>query len=181
MGEHLTRWIVAAALLMYTLSLTLRLLASSSKNLPRLKLARGLWTGAWLCMLLHVLTAFHLVHHWDHAAAYSETARQTAEVVGLNWGGGIYINYLFLLLWGLDVCWWWRAGVDGYESRPRSANIAIQSFLAFIVFNGAVVFASPFTRILGLIGTVWLTVMLVLHMRRQASIDHSPETQSAEL
>ena len=32
-----------------------------------------------------------------------ETARQTAEVFGINWGGGLFINYTVAILWIGDV------------------------------------------------------------------------------
>src|SRR5262245_14058765 len=60
----------------------------------------------------HVICAFQFHHHWSHAAAYADTARQTAELTGWKWGGGLYINYLFALVWLGEVIWLWvhRAG-----------------------------------------------------------------------
>lgn len=32
-------------------------------------------------------------------ALYQETAQLTAEVFGVNWGGGLYFNYVFTAVW----------------------------------------------------------------------------------
>src|SRR5262245_23179114 len=71
------------------------------------RLARWLWTLGCAAYLGHVLAAFHFYHHWSHAAASRETARQTTETIGITWAGGIYFNYLFTALWLADVVWWW--------------------------------------------------------------------------
>ncbi|MBL8848547.1 MAG: hypothetical protein JNG89_02645, partial [Planctomycetaceae bacterium] len=73
-----------------------------SGRMPRR--AEVLWSAAgWLLLAAHVLCAFHFQHHWSHAEAYAHTARRTAETVGWNWGGGLYVNYAAIALWGADV------------------------------------------------------------------------------
>ena len=62
--------------------------------------ARLAWTVACVGLLAHVAFAFHFYHGWSHGAAYRDTARQTDEVVGLNWGGGLYVNYALLIVLG---------------------------------------------------------------------------------
>src|SRR5262249_61332389 len=79
------------------------------------------------------------------------TARRTAEGVGLAWGGGLYLNYLFTAAWAADTAWWWR-GLQRYEARPRWVGRVLHSFMAFMVFNGAVVFATGLVRWVGLGG-----------------------------
>lgn len=152
-GELLTRWSVLLALALYVLGLVLRLhskLDSVEKGARlRLAWARRAWTAGCLLFLLHVACAFQFYHHWSHTAAYAATARQTAEVVGLAWGGGLYANYAFTLLWVVDASWWWR-GLDRYETRPRAVNWAVQGFFGFMAFNGAVVFGRGAARWLGL-------------------------------
>src|SRR5437879_4413018 len=120
-GELLTRWSARIALLFYVLALTLR--RTSWTNLGRL-----MWTSACFIYLLHVACAFQFVHHWSHDAAYAATARQTAEVVGLDWGGGLYANYVFTLLCLGDVCWWWLAPRH-YDARPRLIAWSMHAFL----------------------------------------------------
>jgi len=51
--------------------------------------ARLAWTLGCIGMLAHTACAFQFYHGWSHAAAYQDTARQTAEMFGLDWGGGL--------------------------------------------------------------------------------------------
>ena len=154
-GELCTRWTVRLALLLYALVVAGRLLGRG-----RAALRRGAWTLGCAFFIAHVVSAFHFQHHWSHAAAYAETARRTSELFGWSWGGGLYLNYLFTLLWVGDVCWWWGAPAS-YTRRPRWLDAALLGFMAFMAFNGAVVFASGLVRWLGLavtcgLGFLWL-------------------------
>ena len=54
-------------------------------------------------LLAHFALAFHLRYGWSQAAAVRETARQTAETFGLDWGGGVFVNYLFAIVWTIDA------------------------------------------------------------------------------
>jgi hypothetical protein len=146
-GEFLTRWTVRLALALYVMGLALRAGPYSSRR--RLAWARLAWTAGCFAFLLHVIFAFQFYYHWSDATAYTVTARRTAEIVGLDWGGGLYANYAFTLVWVLDVCWWWAA-LDGYQARPRSVEWAVQGFLGFMAFNATVVFGTGGVRWLGL-------------------------------
>lgn len=121
------------------------------------QVARWSWTWAWVVFMIHVAMAFHFHHHWSHADAFN----RTREVSGA--GEGIYVSYLFLLLWGLDVLfWWWRP--QAYAARPPLVGRALHAFMLFIVFNGMVVFESGFIRWAGvamflLLPIVWWTSM----------------------
>jgi hypothetical protein len=148
-GEAFTVWSVRAATLLYIAALALRLAATGSRGQRTARLA---WTTGCLLYLAHVYGAFEYFHGWSHAAAYAETARQTAELLGLEWGGGLFLNYAFTIVWAADVTWWWY-GPEHYEKRPRWITAAIQTFLAFMFFNGVVVFASGLSRWLGAIAT----------------------------
>jgi hypothetical protein len=100
--------------------------------------------------MVHVAFAYHFYHHWSQDAAYRETARQTAEVTGLKWGGGLYFNYALMALWLADVAWWWR-GLEAYRRRPMVVTVIWQGFLLFMIFNATVVFGVGALRIVGLI------------------------------
>src|SRR5262245_656128 len=89
-GEFLTRWTVRIAVVLYVAALLSRRFSW--------RWARGAWTAGCVLYLLHVVAAFHYYHHWSHDAAYESTARQTADVVGVHWGGGLYVNYAFTLV-----------------------------------------------------------------------------------
>ena len=112
--------------------------------------ARLAWTAACVALLAHVACAFHFQHGWSHGVAYRETARQTEEVFGLDWGGGLYINYALLAGWVADVGWWWGRGLDAYRRRPWPLTYGWHAFLLFIVFNATVVFKAGFVRWAGL-------------------------------
>ena len=84
------------------------------------------------------------------AVSLPATAQQTADVFGIDWGGGLYFNYAFTILWIADVIWWWRAGLERYRARRPSIHLAVQIFFAFMFFNGAVVFASGAGRLAGI-------------------------------
>jgi hypothetical protein len=123
--------------------------------------ARLAWTVGCAGLLAHVACAFNFYHGWSHAAAYRDTARQTAVATGLDWGGGVYFNYALLLAWVADVAWWWRRGRDAYRRRPWPLTAAWHAFLIFMFFNATVVFASGPARWAGLcvcagLGLAWL-------------------------
>lgn len=118
--------------------------------------ARAAWTAGCAAMLAHAASAFHFYHGWSHEAAYGDTARQTREVVGLAWGGGLYFNYALLAAWVADAAWWWRRGLAAYRARPRALVFAWQAFLFFMFFNAAVVFVSGAARWAGLVACAWL-------------------------
>jgi hypothetical protein len=98
-----------------------------------------MWRGRWerarwastvgvVLYLAHVWCAFAFHYEWSHAVAYRETARQTKELFGVDWGGGLWLNYLFTAVWVGEVLWW----------RPRVRWWA-QGFLGFMILNGTVV------------------------------------------
>jgi hypothetical protein len=107
-----------------------------------------LWTLGCVVFLLHVVAAFQFVHHWSHTAAAESTARQTFEATGARSGSGIYLNYLFTVVWAMDVAWWWLAPTS-YAARPKTVTWMIRGFLLFMVFNAVVVFGHGATRWLG--------------------------------
>jgi hypothetical protein len=117
-------------------------------------LARWCWSLAWLTYVVHVAMAFHFYHGWSHADAI----RHTREVSGF--GEGIYVSHLFTILWTLDVAWWWL-WPDNYASRPLWLGRTLHSFMAFVIFNGTVVYESGPIRWAGAamfaaLGLLWL-------------------------
>jgi hypothetical protein len=109
-------------------------------------LARALWTAACALLFIHVALAFHFTHHWSHAHALHETARQTQDLTGWSTGIGVYLNYLTLLLWSADTTWWWQAGHPRYQARPRGYTPIIHAYLLFMAMNATIVFARGPTR-----------------------------------
>lgn len=119
------------------------------------RIARVGWTVGLAAFLVHVASAFHVHYAWSHHVALQETARQTAESTGSATGFGLYLNYLFTLVWGLDVAWSWSAR-EPQRRRRAWVVAAIHGFMFFMVLNGSVVFGSGFVRVLG--GLICLTL-----------------------
>ena len=174
LGELLTRSTIWITIVLYTFGLVVMAISSTSgRQSQRDSVARIVWTVAGLSLIAHVACAFHFYHNWSHESAYRETARQTNEVVGLNWGGGLFINYLFTISWIIDLAWWWRSGVDSYRQRPWPLVAAWHGFLIFIIFNATVIFTESTVRWVGLcicliLCLAWL--FLVSQMRTQSQI-----------
>ena len=160
-GELLTRWTVRVALALYAVTAALRL-----STPDRRQVARALWTAGCILFLAHVAAAFHFFHGWSHAHAFRDTARQTRELFGIDWGGGLYLNYLFTAVWTADVAYWWWAGLDAYDRRPRWIGVALHGFFVFMAFNGAVVFAAGPTRQVALAVTAALALLAAARLRR---------------
>jgi hypothetical protein len=135
-GESVVRNTVRLALAWYAAALFLMLclrpadwLASAGRG----RLARWCWTFAWVTYLVHVAMAFHHFHHWSHA----EAVEHTRQVSGV--GEGVYVSYLFTLLWTADVAAWWL-GPARYARRARRVDGLLHGFMLFMVFNATVVY-----------------------------------------
>ena len=164
-GEILTRVTIWITIVGYAVGAAA--FALSRKRHKWDSAARLAWTVACVGLLAHVACAFHFYHGWSHDAAYRDTARQTDDVFGLNWGGGLYINYALLIGWVLDVSWWWLRGLDAYRRRPWPLVAAWHGFLIFIIFNATVVFKTGFVRWAGLVRVSGLMSRVVARCSQQ--------------
>lgn len=143
-----TAWLAFAA---YLAGTAVHVRQPSAPWFPRL------WLAGAVLLLVHLFAAFHLRHDWSHAAAWADTARQTREVTGFDWGGGVWFNYALVAAWLADAGWRLRAA-----DLPRAARAALDSFYAFMWFNAAVVFVRGPARWAGLLAFV----LLGLHVWR---------------
>lgn len=153
MDELITRGTIDLSLIGYFASLLLLTKAKHSSQ-AMLNWARRAWSAGALLLLLHVVCAFQFYHDWSHSAAVADTARQTKNTVGFAFGAGVWVNYLFSVVWLADVLWWWRAGHDSYRRRSTWWSWGIHGFLLFVVINGTVVFESGVVRWLSLLAIV---------------------------
>jgi hypothetical protein len=128
--------------------------------------------GAILCVV-HIVIAFGHHHHWSHSAAVEETARQTASVYGVAWGGGVYVNYVFVAAWIVDL-WWWRTRPSDYFARRPVVAWALRAFFLIIIFNATVVFASPRMRMAGALLSLALVLIWAAPYRRRAAVSGPP-------
>ncbi|HEX5891170.1 MAG TPA: hypothetical protein VFY61_20840 [Pyrinomonadaceae bacterium] len=159
-GEFLTRSTIWISILSYAIGAIVFAMARGRASLDRW--ARLAWTIGCAALIVHFICAFNFYHAWSHESAYVDTARQTAEVIRVNWGGGLFINYAVALLWIADVSWWWIAGLGSYRRRPWVLTLIWHSFLIFIIFNATVVFKDGLTRWVGLLVCVSLVLSWVL-------------------
>ena len=155
-GEFLTRSTIWISILSYAVGCVVFAMAGRQTQLDRW--VRAAWTIGCAALIVHFICAFQFYHSWSHESAYVDTARQTAEVFRVNWGGGLFINYAVASLWFADVAWWWFAGLNAYRRRAWIITLIWHSFLIFIIFNATVVFKDGLTRWIGLL--VCLTLVL---------------------
>lgn len=113
------------------------------------------WCLGLVACVVHILIAMAYRHGWSHRSAVLETARQTADVYGVAWSGGVYVNYLFVAVWLADLLWW-RSNPRRYFQQAPWMRWALQGFYLVIVFNAAVIFAAPDRRLAGVAVTAAL-------------------------
>jgi hypothetical protein len=135
-GEWLTRATVWLALSLYVTGEIVRVCGLEDRSG---RLARVLNSLGCAAFVAHFVCAFHFHHHWSHDAAYAETARRTANYFGWNWGGGLYFNYAFLLLWVIQSILSW---IKPHNSAPGKGwpLWMVRGFVLMMIVNGAVVF-----------------------------------------
>jgi hypothetical protein len=172
-GDSLTRGTVWLALSLYVAA---ELATAMKPDARRTAIARWLNSLAAVVFLVHVACAFHFYHHWSHSAAYAETARRSAELSGWNSGAGLYLNYLFTLVWVAAVIWSWSNAAIHVRCARWIAR-AIRSFFLFMIFNGAVVFANGPMRWYGLILCAMLVTCWLRIWKRAA--DQAPKPKPA--
>jgi hypothetical protein len=123
--------------------------------------AKWAWRASLLGVLLcivHIAIVMGLRHGWSHDAAVRDTARQTMEVFGAEFGAGVYVNYAFVMVW-LAELGWWRTDPAGYARRGRLVVWLLRGFYFLILVNAAVIFVRPQFRIAGLLIVVaWFLV-----------------------
>lgn len=170
MGEWLTIWTIRASLVCFAATLcgwcyyrtspmllgSKVLLGSKEESSLTSKIFLVLWTIGFLLMVLHILCAFHFVHHWSHRAALEDTAKQTREMMGWEFGEGIYFSYLFVIAWGAHVAGSWIASTR-MNSIPMVVHGVWLGYLIFIAFNGAAIFEGGWTRL----GTILAFVIAI--------------------
>jgi hypothetical protein len=109
--------------------------------------------GALLCAI-HIGIAMRAAHAWSHESAIAATARQTQAVYGVNWGGGVFLNYAFVAVWLLEA-WRWRRRPAG-KRDARVITWMTRVFFLVMILNGAVIFAAGTRRIAGALLVLWL-------------------------
>ena len=162
----LTNWTARVAVACYLA----RILVDAGFGRSSRVVARTFWTAGCLVLVVHVLCALNFVHDWSHTAAMRHTAAQTEQVVGLRWGGGLYVNYVFAAVWMADtIGWWWRGPDSAYH--PRIRFWVLHAFFAFIVFNATVVFGPRYWKWIAVAVAALLAALFSRRMKDRPTSD----------
>jgi hypothetical protein len=142
-SELLMRWSAGLAVAFYVMRHLVDV--AYPKGRPARRIACWSWTIGCGLLVVHVLVAFATVHGWSHREAFDHTAARTQQVIGIDWGGGLFFNYALTLIWIADVAAWWQRGPDK-SPRSRKISWSVQLFVAFMIINATVVFGPPYWR-----------------------------------
>jgi len=164
MGSVIIAWTIRMSIFMFFGTLVAWVLQLKPGRFDRI--LRMLWSVSFVLFVAHVLAAFHFHHGWNHAAAVAETARQTRDLIGLEFGVGLYFNYLFLLVWAFDLTWIWFVDAE-ITKRYRWLRIVWLTYLIFIAFNGVAIFKSGWMRAGGIAALTLITSGAILRWKHK--------------
>ncbi|MEM7697461.1 MAG: hypothetical protein AAF236_03545 [Verrucomicrobiota bacterium] len=122
--------------------------------------ARFAFLLAWVAFAVHIVLTFDVFYNWSWAKGWDETARITAEVTGLASGIGLIVNFLFFAVLSIDLWFRWRG-------RRWIHSLALLILIAFMILNGAVIFADGPVR---WFGCILLIALLIGAIRRSPSV-----------
>ena len=156
-GVFINSWTIRAS--MICMVTVLFWLSRNSKETHGSAVLRFTWLLGSLFALAHLMAAMGFYHHWSHANAVAHTAEQTNALLGVAVGGGVYFNYLFVVVWLVDAVWWISFPAK-YRSRATWIHWVVYGYLIFIAINGAIVFASGWVRWSGVFAVLVLVIQL---------------------
>lgn len=110
-----------------------------------------------LLLVVHIAIAMGVRHDWSHASAISATAAQTNAMYGLDWGGGLFVNYIFAAVWIGELVAR-RYAPAWFATRSPAFVWTLRAFYFVIIVNAAVVFAAGWRRLLGAVVVALLVV-----------------------
>lgn len=164
MGSLIIAWTIRASVLLFFATLISWVLQTAPSRWDRS--LRIVWSLGFVLFVAHVVAAFHFHHQWSHAAALAETARQTRDQIGLEFGVGLYFNHLFMIVWAIDLVWIWFASTE-LQKRYRWLRLTWIAYLIFIAFNGVAVFKDGWMRVGGI--TAMCVILLGVIMRLKST------------
>ena len=119
-----------------------------------------IWSIGCFAYIIHVVAAFSIAHHWSHSEAWEFTAIETQRMIGVRNGDGVWVNYVFTVIWLLDA---WRVARAARQKRSTNSkvDVGIHLLFAFIIFSATVVFGPSLYRYLA----VPVGILLILAWR----------------
>ena len=127
----------------------------------RIGRGRSAYTIGLVVFLIHVACAMQFYHGWSQPDAYEFTADQSEALTGIRAGWGLVFNYLFAVVWLIDLHRWRQMGDAAYAAERSFARVATRAFAFFMVVNGAIVFVGGSRR--------WLGIALLLPLTLSAA------------
>ncbi|PAY17519.1 hypothetical protein CKO51_20870 [Rhodopirellula sp. SM50] len=116
-----------------------------------------LWLVGSLLLCIHIAASYGFVHHWSHRDAVEVTARESFRVTGISAGWGVYVNFLFALVWlGYSIA------LVATRRRDKVIDRSVYVFLAIIFGFATVVFEAGVIRYAALAAFL---ALVVLHVR----------------
>ena len=125
----------------------------------------NLWMLGFTAFIIHFISAFHFKYEWSHAKALELTTIQTFKTVGVSTSLGLYFNYLFTLVWLIDLSWA-QLAKRSHKDRPVWINHAIHCFMAFMWFNATVIFGSVLGKLLGATAFFMLGILSIYRKKQ---------------
>jgi len=155
-GDALTRGSIRVALALCAAALVvLPWVAKGDTSSARSRFVRACWVTGWLFYVAHVALAFHYFHDWSHAEAIHHVEERS------GFGPGLFVSYLFTLLWTGDVVWW-AISPESHARRPRWVALLLYGYFTFMAFNATVIYETGAIRVAGIVATALLVGSLGL-------------------
>ena len=117
------------------------------------KIYRWSWLVGSLFMFVHIISSYGFVHHWSHQAAVLHTADVSFETTGIRAGWGVYVNFLFALLWLI-----YSSTMIFAARRIPIIDLVVFVFLAVIIACATIVFETGVIRLVALAAALFLVI-----------------------
>ena len=164
---YLTAWLAICA---YSWS-TARL---AWERLPTTR-PQFLYAIGFVFFFVHVMSAFDVHYQWSHAEAVKETGLKTMAKTGYRVGEGIWANYLFGLVWLIDLVVWFVRGDFRYRRGHKTLVALRHGFFLLMIFFGAFYFVDGWTAWIGLAIFAFTTYAVIqLNYRKPPEPVESP-------
>ena len=158
-AESASLWLIRMALLLMVVVFSIELRGGNRTD----RMTASLWLAGAVLALGHGIGTVATFHHGSQTLAFESTAQRTEQLLGIRFGAGLFVNYVFLIVWLVDALMAILLPVR-YRRLQRLYVYATDGFLLFIAINGAIVFQTGWSRSIGVISLIFL-LMLVIQRR----------------